>query len=179
MRPDAIARRYARALFALAEKHGGLEQAATALGTTVDVLTGADVMRVLTGPLARERKRDLLSRIVDAAGAPPLVRDFLLLVADHDRLRHLPAIRTVVDAMVDDKHGVTRATVKSAVPLSPEMVEQVTRVFGDITGRKVIAKVDVDPNLIAGLIVEVEGRVYDGSLRTELDKMQHQMATGS
>jgi F-type H+-transporting ATPase subunit delta len=149
------------------------------LGTAVDALSNADVMRVLTGPVSRDRKRSLLTRIVDTAGAPPLVRDFLLLVADHDRLKHLRVIRAVFDAMVDDKRGVTRATIKSAGPLSPDMVEQVTRVFGDLTGRQVIAAIDVVPSLIAGMIVEVEGRVYDGSLRTELDKLHQRMASGS
>jgi F-type H+-transporting ATPase subunit delta len=179
MRPNAIARRYARALFALAEQQGTLDQVDAALGTTVDALSDPNVMRILTGPVTRERKRGLLGRIVDAAGAPPLVRDFLLLVAEHDRLKHAPAIRGVFAAMVDAKHGVTRATIKSAAPLSPDMVEEASRVFGSITGRKVVAKVDVIPDLIAGMIVEIEGRVYDGSLRTELDKLHQQMAAGS
>ena len=41
------------------------------------------------------------------------------------------------------------------------------------------AQVQVVPELIAGMIVEVEGRVYDGSLRTQLGKLHQQMATGS
>jgi F-type H+-transporting ATPase subunit delta len=179
MRPDAIARRYARALFELAEQQGTLEQVRDALAGTVGVLSDSGVMRILTGPVSRERKRALVSRIADLAAAPPVVRDFLLVVAEHDRLDHASAIRVVFDAMVDAKNGVTRATIRSAAPLAPDMVDQVTRVFGDITGRRVVAKVDVDPALIAGMIVEVGGRVYDGSLRTQLDKLQHQMATGS
>jgi F-type H+-transporting ATPase subunit delta len=59
------------------------------------------------------------------------------------------------------------------------MVDEVTRVFGDMTRRKVVAKVDVVPALIGGVIVEVDGRVYDGSLRTQLDKLQQQMAISS
>jgi F-type H+-transporting ATPase subunit delta len=179
MRPDAISRRYARALFALGEQQGTLDQVAAALGATVEALSSPSVIRVLTGPVARERKRDLLSRIVQSAGAPPLVRDFLMLLAEHGRLRHAPAIRAVFDAMVDAKRGVTRATIKSAAPLPSDMLEHVTRVFGTITGREVVAKVDVVPALIAGMIVEVEGRVYDGSVRTQLDKLHQQMATGS
>ena len=166
-RPDAVARRYARALFVLAEQQGTLDEVRASLGTMMDALSDPVVMRVLTGPLARERKRALLSRIVDTAGTPPLVRDFLLLVAEHQRLKHAEAIRTVFDAMVDEKRGITRATIKSAAPLSADMVENATGVFGRITGRKVVAN------------VEVEGRVYDGSLRTQLDKLHRQMATGS
>ena len=77
------------------------------------------------------------------------------------------------------RHGVTRAKIRSAVPLSPELQEEVSRVFGEITGKRVIATVEVVPELIAGIIVEVEGRVYDGSLRTQLGKLHQQMAGGA
>jgi len=179
MRPDAIARRYARALFVLADQQGTLDQVGSALAAPVDALSDPNVMRVLLGPVTRDRKRELLSRILDTASAPPLVRDFLLLVAEHGRLKHAPAIRAVFDAMVDEKRGVTRATIKSAAPLSSDMIEDVSRVFGNITGRKVVPKLEILPELIAGMIVEIEGRVYDGSLRTQLDKLHQQMATGS
>ena len=159
MRPDVIARRYARAIFALAEAQEMLEPVGSALATTTDALAEPNVMRVLA--------------------APVLVRDFMLLLAEHGRLRHALAIRAVFEALLDDKRGVTRATIRSAVALSPDMLEEVTRVFGAITGRRVLAQVEVAPELMAGLIVEVEGRVYDGSLRSQLGKLHHQMATGS
>jgi len=81
--------------------------------------------------------------------------------------------------LLDDKRGITRATICSAIALSPDMLEEIARVFGAITGRRIVAKVEVAPELIAGVIVEVDGRVYDGSLRTELGKLRQQMATGS
>ena len=82
MRPDAIARRYARALFSLSNEQKSLDAVGSALATTTDVLTEPSVMRVLTGPLSRERKRALLLKIVattntiaiDAITAPILCR---------------------------------------------------------------------------------------------------------
>ena len=179
MRPDAIARRYARALFALAEAQEILEPVGSALATTTDALAEPNVMRVLTAPVARERKREFLLKIVETTAAPMLVRDFLLLLAEHGRLTHVLAIHAVFEGLLDDKRGVTRATIRSAVVLSPAMLEEVTGVFGAITGRRVLAQVEVVPDLIAGLIVEVEGRVYDGSLRSQLGKLHQHMATGS
>jgi len=179
MRAGAIARRYARALFSLAEAQQTLEPVASALATLTDALAEPNVMRVLTGPIARERKRELLLKIVKLTDAPAVVRDFLLLLADHDRLKQTPAIRTVFEGLLDDKRGITRATICSAIALSPDMLEEIGRVFGAITGKRIMAKVEVAPELIAGVIVEVDGRVYDGSLRTELEKLRQQMATGS
>lgn len=177
MRADTVARRYGRALFTLAKSQQALDAVGTSLATIADALADSSVMRVLTGPIARERKRGFLTKIVEAANAPASVRDFMLLLADNGRISHAPAIRTVFDCLLDAERGITRATIRSASPLSTEMVDEITRAFGTITGKQVVARVEVVPDLIAGVIVEVDGRVYDGSLRTELDKLQHQMAT--
>lgn len=179
MRTDAVARRYARALFSLAKAEGSLENVGTALTAVADVMTEPTVMRVLTGPVQRTRKCDLLSNIADTVSAPPAVRHFILLLADHGRLDHIDAIRTVFGQLLDREQGITRAVIRSAADLSDEIRAEITSTFSAITGRTVVARVEVDPALIAGVIVEVEGRVYDGSLRTELGKIRQQMATGS
>jgi F-type H+-transporting ATPase subunit delta len=121
----------------------------------------------------------LLLKILEATGASALIRDFLLLLAEVDRLKHLSPIRAVFERLLDARQGVTRATIRSAAPVSGDVLEDVVRVFSGITGKRVVPQVHVDPDLIAGMIVEVEGRVYDGTLRTQLGKLHQQMATGS
>ena len=177
MKPDTVARRYARALFDLSEKEGTTDAVAAGLAAAAALMEDARLATVLTGPLARPRKQVLLREV--AAGAPAAFRDFLLLLADRDRLRHLGGIRVVFDTLVDRRRGRTRATVRTAVAISDGELSELKRVFGAATGKEVIATVAVQPELIAGVVVEVEGRVYDGSLRTQLGKLQRQMATGS
>ncbi len=178
MRADAIARRYARALFAIAEEHRLVDAIASALASTDALMADERVARVLGGPGGRHLKQRLLTQVADGMNAPAEFRDFLLLLAEHDRVGHLSAIREVFDQLLDRRRGVTRARVRSAAPLSDEMLADLTRVFDGITGKRVIASVDVDPELIAGVVVEVDGRVYDGSVRTQLDKLHRQMASG-
>jgi F-type H+-transporting ATPase subunit delta len=179
MRADAVARRYARALFELSEEQGTVDAAGTALAAIASFLDDERVVRVLTGPVPRDQKDHLLRELAANVDAPPALRDLLLLLSERHRLGHLPMIRGVFDHLVDVRHGRTRATVRSATPLPPEMLQEVTRVFGSVTGKQVLAEVTVDPDLLAGLIVEVDGRVYDGSLRTQLAKLRQQMASGS
>ncbi len=179
MRSGAIARRYARALFMSADTPQALEPVGSALAIIADALADPKAMRVLTGPVSRERKRDLLLKIASSAHAPDMVRDFLLLLSDRDRLKQLSAIRVAFEGLVDAKRGIIRATIRSAAELSPEMLAEITRTFSAITNKQVVAQVEIVPDLIAGVIVEVEGRVYDGSLRTQLGKLHQQMATGS
>lgn len=179
MRPDAIARRYARALFALADGSDTLDHVAASLAAATKAIAEPQAMRVLTGPLPRQRKHELLLTIANAIRASDVVRDFLLLLAEVDRLRHLPAMLAVFEQLLDARQGVTRATIRSAAPVSSDVLEDVVRVFSNLTGKRVVPEVLVVPDLIAGMIVEIEGRVYDGSLQTQLGKLHQQMATGS
>ena len=152
---------------------------ARALAATTALLEDERVAYVLTGPVPREHKQQLLRTISDNVGAPPSFRDLLLLLADRDRIRQLAAIREVFDALVDKSRGRTRAHVASAVPLTQELLTRLTGVFSELTGKQVIAETTVDPELLAGAIVEIDGRVYDGSLRTQLAKLRQQMASAS
>jgi F-type H+-transporting ATPase subunit delta len=56
----------------------------------------------------------------------------------------------------------------------PSPVE--STVLEQMTGKNVIASVVVDPALIAGVSVEIEGRVYDGSVQTQLAHLTRSMA---
>jgi F-type H+-transporting ATPase subunit delta len=179
MRADAIARRYARAIFELAHQDGTIDAVASALRAAAELLDDPEAARVLTGPMARARKGVWLSQLAEEAGAPRVLGDFLRLLAARDRLDHLGAIHAVFTALVDRQHGVTRATVRSASALADDVRAEIGRVFGEITGKTVLVDGLVDTELIAGIIVEVDGRVYDGSLRTQLAKLHRQMATDS
>jgi F-type H+-transporting ATPase subunit delta len=179
MRVDAVARRYARALFELAEEQNTVDAVGEALAAIAGFVADERVARVLTGPVPRDEKERLLRALAENVAAPPALRDLLLLLSERDRLTHLGAIRTVFDRLVDRQRGRVRAAVRSAVPLPTDLLQQVTRVFGDLTRKDVLPDVTVDPELLAGIIVEVEGRVYDGSLRTQLAKLRQQKASGS
>jgi len=176
VRPDTVARRYARALFELAGEQGNVEQISTALGLIADVVADPDVGRALTSPVARQQKGQWLKEIAERTQSPDALRNFLLLLDERDRLDHVEAIRVVFDGLVDDRNGVTRAQVRSATSLADDVIAEIGRVFGTVTGKKVVVDVEVDTDLIAGVIVEVDGKVYDGSLRTQLAKLHGQMA---
>lgn len=178
MRPDTVARRYARALFALADENGALEDVARALQAVVRLLEVPEVGRVLTGPLGREPKRAILRRIAEDAGAPDILRDFLLLLSERDRLVSVAGINTVYGSLLDRRQGIIRAVVRSAAPLSQEALEDITRCFSVLTDKRVVPRVVLEEELIAGIVVEIEGRVYDGSVRAQLDRLRQEMAEG-
>jgi F-type H+-transporting ATPase subunit delta len=66
--------------------------------------------------------------------------------------------------------------VRSARPLTEESRRRINEVFEHQTGKRVIADSSVDPDLLGGVVVEIAGRVFDGSLRTRLERLERSLA---
>jgi F-type H+-transporting ATPase subunit delta len=58
------------------------------------------------------------------------------------------------------------------------MIERLREVLGGISGKQVVLHQETDPGLIGGLLVELAGKVYDGSVRTQLEKMKARIPRG-
>ncbi len=69
-----------------------------------------------------------------------------------------------------------RARVLSAQPLSEENRARIDEIFERQTGKRVIAETAVVPDLLGGAVVELQGRVFDGSLRTRLERLRQALS---
>lgn len=173
----AIAKRYARALAAVAGEQDRLEATADELDRVGAWLADPDVAAAFASPtLGVNARRGLVGRLAESLDLSELTRNFLSLLAERNRLEHFPAICRAYQTMVDRSLGRVRAVVRAATPPSDASVEEIRSVLEQISGKKVLVSVEVDPKLIAGVAVEIEGRVYDGSARTQLTHLARSMA---
>ena len=68
--------------------------------------------------------------------------------------------------------------MRSAAPLSPEKVQSLEQSLARLTGKQVQLDVTIDPSLIGGVVARIGSTVYDGSIRTQLEKMKQQLVEG-
>ena len=68
-----------------------------------------------------------------------------------------------------------RITMRSARPLDSQQQEQIAGAFARLTGKQVLPTVAVDPELLGGIVVEVGSKVYDGSVRTQLERLAKEL----
>ena len=169
-----VARRYAQALFDLGVEHDQLEELGDALQQTSDLFKQSNELRsVLLNPAIKlEERRNVIDAVAKKAGWPKLFRNFLLLVLDKDRLRHVGAVSESYAEKVDDHLGRARARVTSAVELNDDQQDSLRARLGDLTGKEVVLTTEVDDALIGGIIARVGGTIYDGSVRTHLQRMR-------
>ena len=91
---------------------------------------------------------------------------------------HLPGIVSCYRRLLNEAKSRVDAKVVSATALDTAMVERVRGQLQTISGKEVILQQIVDSDLLGGLQVELEGKIYDGSLRTQLEKMKQRIARG-
>lgn len=179
MTEGSLARRYTRALFQLARDAGQEEAVGAEIEQFHSDYRGSELQPVLTNPaFPLHTRMQILNQVAQNQRLSPLTLRFLSLLLERDRLGHLAGIATCYRRMLNEAKGQVDAKVVSATALEPAMAERVRGQLRAISGKTVILQQAVDPDLLGGLRVELEGKIYDGSVRTQLEKMKQRIARG-
>lgn len=175
----SLSRRYAKALFQLAAEAGREEEVGQEISRYAEVYTTSALFRVVSNrALAVRARKNVVVEVARSVGLSSLTIHFLSLLVDRDRVGILPSIASRYRRLLDEAKGRVEARVVAAGPLDSEMLEKLRTALEKISGKKVILHEETDPGLIGGVRIELEGRVYDGSVRTQLEKMKQRIERG-
>src|SRR3990172_8995168 len=176
-RGAAVARRYAKALWALARDEGRPEPVARELAAFERVLADQPLLRnVLLLPWAKAAtKRAIVLSVAERVQLSPLARNFLALVAQRRRLALLAEIRVAYERLVDEAAGRVRARVRSAAPLSEAQRAAIRGRLGRRLGKTVLLDTAVDPTLVGGFVAEVGSRLLDTSVKGQLAALRERI----
>ena len=180
MSANAIARRYAKALVQLGAEEGAVDKFYAELSGFDAVLAAHGELRsVFTNPaFGAEAKRNILQDLIAKLSVSPTVANFLLLLLDKNRLGFLGQILTSYGTLADELSGVVRPTLVSAMPLGEAKVAEIKGALEKMTGRQVVLKVEVDPALIGGVVTKIGDQLFDGSVRTQLQRIEGTLQKG-
>jgi len=174
---SSFAGRYATALFDLAKETGAVDAVVADLAT-FDALIDAheDMQRFVRSPVfSAEDQVRALQPILDKIGVKGLAQKFLLLVATQ---RRLFAVRQMVKdfrQLVDQERGVVRATVTLAETPSSKALDAIKASLKDVAGAGAEIDLEIDPEIIGGIIVQIGSKMVDSSLRTKLNGIRTAM----
>jgi F-type H+-transporting ATPase subunit delta len=170
------ASRYAKALFDVAIKEADPAVVERDLAAIVAAMQAPDLHRAMTGGMIPEHVRVNIARaIADRAGVQPPVGKLLNLLAERGRLELLPALLEVYRERLLAHANIVRATVTTATTLPEEKTQELAHSLGALTGKRVQLETTVDPGIIGGIVTRIGSTVYDGSIRTQLQKMKQQL----
>lgn len=174
MKQTILAKRYAKALFAIGKEEGKYEAYSEAL-TAVAALfeSNPEVEDALTNPLYPADVREkAMAAIIEAMDADKVMGNFLNLLVEKKRAAILPEIAEEFKIMVDEEKNISHGTVVSAVELDTDLQDKIKATLEKITGKKVELTASVDPSIVGGMIAKVGDLVLDGSIRTQLASLK-------
>lgn len=194
-----VAKRYAEALYTTAVAQGNQARLIDEIGGLSDLLLAhPELTAALDQPRLSEARRlallDLLlaelqpaadseaeggDETVDAPtdeGPLPLTRQVMALLVRRRRLALLAEITQALRDRYDVDEGIVQAVATTAVPMLEAERENLQAKLAEHLGAKrVDLECAVNPRIVAGLLVHVEGNVIDATVRTYLDTMRERL----
>ena len=180
MTEQAAATRYARALFEVSLDSGDPQRTDRDLKAFQELVDGHATL----GQVVRNRaispvvKKAIVAAILERTPkTAAVVKRLLLMLAERGRLHLLPALLGVYRERLMDHLGVVRASVTTAEPLDRKRVTSINHRLNSATGRQVTIEASVDEGLVGGMVTQIGGTVFDGSLAHHLDRLKQRFLT--
>lgn len=177
MKDDVVAKRYARALYDLGKEEGLQEKFLGDMEAIVSILASSEEFRgIMESPLYDIiLKKRILGQIIAEAKLSTYMKNFFNILLEKDRFVYLESILDAYRVILDEASGRVRAVVTSAMELDKAQIQRISEALKKIVKKEVDLDVSIDPSLIGGLIAEVEGMVYDGSVRTQIARLKQSL----
>ena len=179
--PTAASSRYAGALVEAAQNAGALvavEKDMADLAAMIAV--SADLRTLLKSPvLKREQQMAAVDALSAKAGFQTLTKNFLLLLAQNRRLSALENMIESVKAEAATLRGEVSAHVQTAYALTPEQTKTLSDTLAKSTGQKILLNVEINKELIGGMIVTVGSQMIDDSVKRKLERLERAMKSNS
>ncbi|HIX41723.1 ATP synthase F0F1 subunit delta [Kurthia sp. 3B1D] len=173
MSQSPAAKRYAEALFQLANSTNSVE-AVTANVAEIKKVLGEDnsLMVLLDSPqIPATQKRQLFDTVF--AGAEQIVLNALKVILDKGRIHELPAIISEYMTLAYNASGAAEAVVYSTTTLTEDELNRISATFAKKVGKDTLHITNViDPSLLGGIKVQVGNLIYDSTIATKLESLK-------
>jgi F-type H+-transporting ATPase subunit delta len=169
-----VAEPYAQALMSVAQSHGLSDSFAETLRSLNNLLQESPDLRDFTAsPVVRETdKKAVIQRILGEGTSPYLV-NFMLLLVDKRRIFYLEAICDQYLSLYRKLTNTVLAEVTAARPLTEEQTRRIEADVRQRTGASAVElKVNIDSDILGGVVVKVGSQIFDASLRGQLRRIR-------
>jgi F-type H+-transporting ATPase subunit delta len=180
MHSSTAARRYARALFSLANDEGRIAAVRDELDAMRRLFAdNAELRHAIFRPLHPvSERRAVLRSVCERLATSRTVSNFLGFLVERRRLIDFGVILGEYGRLADAAAGRVRAEIVSAARLRDDQRERLRRALAARTGKQVELEERVEPALLGGAVASVAGVVFDGSLRTQLVALRSSLTKG-
>jgi F-type H+-transporting ATPase subunit delta len=175
-----VSKRYAKALLSLGQEDGHFEN----YGKDLQDFSGfcedhKEVLEVIANQIFPvEDRRKILKALLEKSAYSEVVKNFLNLLLDKNRIGIIPQITDHYERLTDDISNIARAEIVTPRLLKEDAKNRLEKVLGDLTSKTIKVEVKEDHSLIGGIVVKIGDWVLDGSVKTQLEGLNESLKRG-
>ena len=174
------ARMYGGSLYDLAAEEGLDERILGELDGVTALLNGdAEYLHLLSIPSIPKKERCALLDEAFRGQVHLYVLNFYEAAVRKGALRELPGCARAYRLRYNEAHGILEATAVSAVPLTAEQTRRLHEKLEKVTGRYIDLKTKVEPAVLGGIRLDIEGTELDGTVRSRLAGLRSSIAAAT
>ena len=166
-----VARPYAEAVFKLAVAKNALTEWSGMLQEAAEISQNDQVKELVGNPVVSAKQLSELLLEIGKKRFNQEGRNFLTMLAENSRIGILPQISQLFEQLKAQHEGVLEASIVSAFQMNDRQIKKLIADLEHKFKRKIVAKVQVEPELIGGVIVEIGDEIFDASIRGKLEAM--------
>ena len=168
-----MSKEYGEALFALAKECDAVDEYKEALDTVTAVFReNPEYIDFLDSPSIAKNERTNAVELAFGGRVPEHIVSFLQLLCEKRHIRSFDGCVKEYNALYDASKKVSTARVTSAVPLTDKEKDGLRQKLEKISGNSILLECSTDESLMGGLVVEIDGKVIDGTLRHRLNEVK-------
>ena len=107
----------------------------------------------------------------------PYVLNFLKILCEKGTLRELPGCARAYRVRYNQAHGILEAVAVSAVPMTAQQTARLHEKLEAVTGKQIDLKTKVDPSVLGGIRLDIEGTELDGTVKNRLASLRTSIAS--
>jgi len=171
-----IARRYAQALFDIAEERNSHQELLVQWRFVVSAIyDNAEVNSVILGHLTSLQDKKKAAQAIFKGQVDSLLLNLLFVLLDKSREEYIKDVLLCYEQLLEEKEGLIDVQLTSAAALTEEQEAALSSALAQKTGKKIKIHTKVDTDLIGGMVMKIGDTIYDGSLIRQLSLLQQQL----
>ena len=175
-----IARMYGGSLYDLAAEEGLETRVLDELDEAAKLIRDdPEYLRLLSTPSIPKKERCALLDEAFRGQVHLYVLNFLKVLCENGTLRELGGCTRAYRIRYNAAHGILEATAITAIAMTAAQTEQLRQKLETITGKKIDLATKIDPSVLGGIRLDIEGTELDGTVQNRLATLRRNIAAAT
>jgi F-type H+-transporting ATPase subunit delta len=135
------------------------------------------LLEAFTNPtIPYDQKSRVLNELIAKSGVRQSTANFLKLLLRNQRFGELSHVNAKLSEILDERSGIVSAQVVSARPISDPVKTALEKTLEQITNKRIRLSFETDKSLLGGIVTRIGSTIYDGSVRSQLERLGQEIA---